>query len=213
MTADATFLTRQVELAIAAGEAQRSKLMQDALEVPGLTSVKVRHFLNTLCDWPGCSYLEVGTHRGATLVSAAYGNPGYYAGVDNWSEFADEGQARTDCYYTLGKLAGQCCVAMTEADCWDLAARLPDEMFQVFFYDGSHDLESQRAALRAFDHALRKPCVLVVDDWRQRQVRAGTELGIQDMQYRIVQEWKLRSERNKNPAGWWCGVYVAVLDR
>ena len=47
-----------------------SKITQEVLDVVGMSSPKVRHFLNNICNRPGTRYLEIGSHFGSTLISA-----------------------------------------------------------------------------------------------------------------------------------------------
>ena len=50
-----------------------SKLPVEVLDLPGMSSYKVRHFLNNLCArFINTSYMEVGCYKGSTLISAGY---------------------------------------------------------------------------------------------------------------------------------------------
>ena len=46
----------------------------DIPPIKGFSSDKVRRLLNWLCKPEGTNYLEIGTHRGSTLIPALYGN-------------------------------------------------------------------------------------------------------------------------------------------
>src|SRR5262245_31638023 len=81
-------LAERVGAAIRFADAGSSRLAPSVLTLEGMSSPKVRHLLNRLCDRPGARYLEVGVLSGSTLVSALSGNPFARAfGVENWSEF------------------------------------------------------------------------------------------------------------------------------
>ena len=69
--------------------------------VQGLTSARVRHFLNNLCSQEGAVYLEVGVYAGATFCAAVQNNDmvAAYAN-DNWSQ-PDLQPAREDLELTL----------------------------------------------------------------------------------------------------------------
>src|SRR5210317_616611 len=60
-----------------------------ASDVPGMTSPKVRALLNAVVGLaPGWKHLEVGTHMGATFISAMLGNmDAYGVSYDNFSQF------------------------------------------------------------------------------------------------------------------------------
>ena len=69
--------------------------------VQGLTSARVRHFLNNLCSQEGAVYLEVGVFAGATFCAAVQNNDmvAAYAN-DDWSQ-PDLQPAREDLELTL----------------------------------------------------------------------------------------------------------------
>ena len=61
------------------------KLIERERELFGLSSTRLRALLNNLCTPKGTNYLEIGVYRGATLISAVYGNPTCKAiGIDNF---------------------------------------------------------------------------------------------------------------------------------
>lgn len=78
---------------------EHSKISQREKELFGLSSSRLRCLLNNLCSKEDVKYLEIGVYRGATLLSALYGNPTCKAvGIDNFKhdprepkKFAAEG--------------------------------------------------------------------------------------------------------------------------
>ena len=70
----------------------KSNLDEDVLSINGMSSPKVRHLINNICSISGIShYLEVGTWRGSTLISAISNNKNIKMalGVDNFSQFVE----------------------------------------------------------------------------------------------------------------------------
>lgn len=64
---------------------EHSKVSQREHEIFGLSSKRLRCFLNNLCSKDNTNLLEIGTYRGSTLLSALYGNPGCKAvSIDNF---------------------------------------------------------------------------------------------------------------------------------
>src|SRR5579872_3190335 len=53
-------LINHVQKSIKNAERGISKLSKDVLGIDGLSSSKVRHFLNNICSIPGTNYLEIG---------------------------------------------------------------------------------------------------------------------------------------------------------
>ncbi len=71
-----------------------SNLSKDIFYLDGMSSPKVRAFLNNLCEREGTRYLEIGSWKGSTLISALYANEQMVdlaIGIDNFTEFADLG--------------------------------------------------------------------------------------------------------------------------
>jgi hypothetical protein len=74
-----------VQAALELADNEHSKLSEREKELFGLSSTRLRAFLNNLCSKPQTSYLEIGVYRGATILSALYGNEGTKAvGVENF---------------------------------------------------------------------------------------------------------------------------------
>jgi len=75
-----------VEGCLKLADSENSKLTMTERELTGDNSPKLKSFLNNLCAKDGTNYLELGVYRGASLISAMYGNLKTKAvGVDNFS--------------------------------------------------------------------------------------------------------------------------------
>lgn len=74
-----------IDAALELSDAGVSKISERERELFGLSSTRLRSLLNNLCSKPDTNYLELGVYKGATLISAMFGNPGAKAvGVDNF---------------------------------------------------------------------------------------------------------------------------------
>ena len=74
-----------IDAALELSDSGISKISERERELFGLSSTRLRTLLNNLCSKPNTSYLELGVYKGATLVSALYGNTNVKAiGVDNY---------------------------------------------------------------------------------------------------------------------------------
>jgi agmatinase len=178
----------------AAGEG-RSKLPESVLSLPGMSSPKVRHLLNNLCDRPGARYLEIGVLTGSTLVSALFGNPYARAwAIENWSEF---GGPREGLLSSLDLLSHEerSRLAVLEEDCFGLDLRGLGPC-DVYFYDGNHERLSQRLAFTRFDPVLSDPFVAIVDDWNWEDVRQGTREAFAQLGYTAAFEAELPARFN-----------------
>ena len=75
-----------VDACLKMSDAEKSKLSDSERELFGQSSIKLKCLLNNLCSKDATRYLELGTSRGSTLISALYGNLKSHAvGVDDFS--------------------------------------------------------------------------------------------------------------------------------
>jgi len=75
------FIAAALELA----DIGQSKLTEREREIFGLSSVRLKAFLNNICSKPDTKYLELGVYKGSTIISAVFGNPTCKAmGVENF---------------------------------------------------------------------------------------------------------------------------------
>ncbi len=82
-----------VEESLRRADARESNLTRDILDVKGMCGTKNRHFFNNLCNFEGCTYLEIGSWNGASLVAAMQGNDLSATAIDNWSGFGGPREA------------------------------------------------------------------------------------------------------------------------
>jgi predicted O-methyltransferase YrrM len=76
------FITAVLELS----DIGQSKIGEHERELFGMSSPRLKALLNNLCSKEGTNYLELGTYKGSTLISAAYGNlKSKLVGVENYS--------------------------------------------------------------------------------------------------------------------------------
>jgi predicted O-methyltransferase YrrM len=135
----------------------------DLLEdVPGLAEPNNLALLNVAvrCLGPGEHYVEAGTFRGTSLISAALGNDGApLVAIDNWS-MGDGGREQLDANLTRYGVTA----TILEGDVFDvLRAGIPSPV-GVYYYDAGHSYEQQLAGLRLAERYLASPSVVIVDD-------------------------------------------------
>jgi hypothetical protein len=222
--ATAARLSAQARRAIAEAEKGRSRLPPAVLALEGYSSPTVRHFLNNLCSFAGANYLEVGTWKGSTLMSASYANAGRFTAVDDFSHHVvspREGRAARERLRRVRRqFQRQCRVDFHESDCWApaLLRRLPRGI-NVYFYDGRHTYEDQYRAFTHFEPVLAPRYIAVVDDWNRPYVRAATREALRDLGHQLVWErefftrgWYRQHATGQWPAAhWFNGMFVAVV--
>lgn len=193
-------------------------LPDDIIAMSGMSSRKVRNFLNRLVfALPSCSYLEIGLLRGATFISALYQNIfgiKQAIGIDNWSEF-DATKIEFMQYYD--KFIGQDYDRITayDEDCFKIDPHiLFNDPVDIYFYDGGHDEWEQRKAFEYYNGILADRFIAIVDDWNWQQVKDGTMKAFNKLGYSIPFSVELPAR----PEGWdveqwWNGLYVAVVEK
>lgn len=207
-------LETQVDRAIHRANLGVSGLNEAVLDIEGMSSPKVRHFLNNLTSFPTCRYLEVGSWKGSTFISALYNNQFYDAAwsVENWSEF---GGPKVEFHRNVELFLPRTNkFKLIEAD---FAMLNPTEHgisdVNVYFYDGSHDERSQYLALTQLHHVLTDQFIFVCDDWNHEPAREGTFKAIDALKLEIHQVWELSAAYNGDKEGYWNGLGVFVLEK
>jgi hypothetical protein len=194
-------------LSIERAERHLSRLDHAAFQARGFTSAKVRHLLNNLGSLDGLHYLEVGVHRGATFVATNYRNRLASAtAVDNWSEFAEDGEVKDDFLRHTSALLTPGTYRFLEQDCFSVREEQLPAPVNFYLYDGEHSHASQRQALTHFYPMLDDVFLFVVDDYTWEAARTGTQEAIAELDLTVRYEQELVD-------GWWNGLYVSVLQK
>lgn len=186
----------------------QTKLNNKAISMEGMSSPKVRNFLNKIVSYPGVSYLEIGVWRGATFYAALYGNnPEYALAIDNFSEFGGD-----ELVFQNNMSDVNTHFSFLNSDSFDIKNK-PEQKFNIYFYDGDHSAKAQRLALTYYQDMLTDEYVYICDDWNWDEVKKGTMEGIQENKLEIIQEWTLPANANGDMVNWWNGLWVAVLKK
>lgn len=190
-----------------------SQLTEEILKIEGMSNPPVRHLLNNLCAYPGTCYLEVGSWKGSTWISALYENQHFLyqaTAIDDWSQFGGP-KAKFDenCDRYLGSIVYKA----YSQDCFTLNLREPfDYPVTTYFYDGDHTAEAQELAFTYFNPVFDEVFIAIVDDWKFPQAQEGTRSAFKKLNYEILFEMELPPRRVAlDPVGFWNGTYVAVI--
>ena len=165
--------------------------------VEGLTSPRVRHFLNNLCSQEGAVYLEVGVYAGSTFCAAVQNNDmvAAYAN-DNWSQ-PNLQPAREDLELTLENVTVDTFVknlqenVTTETLDFDIQVLNGDSSglgkkdfkhnVNIIFYDGDNSEGKMREFFLNMIEFTEDVFTLVVDDANIEQNIAITKRFIDGM--------------------------------
>jgi len=232
--ANAAELIEHVRLCIVNARSGLSRLLSvpDVLQIEGMSSLSVRHLLNNLASAPGTRYLEIGSWRGSTFVSALAKNAEAVddaLAVDAWShETSDE-------KWLFGK-SGDDNLAAFERNVErfvsaDLSGRylrrdfrvlkdvevssnesLEKALFNVYLFDGPHEAGDHEDALTLVRHHLARTFVYIVDDWNYPPVQEGTYRAIAKLGLEVLWAEALGGERPNGVMGpWHNGMWIGVL--
>ena len=194
--------------------------------VPGLSSARVRHFLNNLCSQEGAVYLEVGVYAGSTFCAAIQNNDmvAAYAN-DDWSQPnlqpAREGLEvplyDVDVNTFVQNLQENITTDSLEFDVQVLkgdSSQLGKKDFKhdvnIIFYDGDN---SEKKMLEFFRNMLEytaKVFTLVIDDANIEENVKITKTWVKEHGIKIMYERELLNDQ-EDANMWWNGLYVLVL--
>jgi SAM-dependent methyltransferase len=228
------FIDRSIEKA----KIGESHLSKDILNINGMSSDKVRHLLNNLCSRENTNYLEVGSWRGSTFLSAISNNPVTHAvAIDNFSQFVEPHPHTKEWLYLNSNPLYQfpihpryelennikyfeldhedTLIDVFDMDCQskellEFLGEMPK--FNVYFYDGEHSYESQKLGIKNYLQFLTPDAIIVVDDWNASDASRGTVDGIEEAGKKIKYRKDLMSRGNCDREGFWNGVGIICLE-
>lgn len=198
----------------AIGDAERlcSKLSEEILGIAGMSSPKVRHLLNNLCQRDRARYLEVGVWAGSTFVSALFGNRNTVTAADAIDNFSQFGGTRKTFDDNCRRHIVDVPFTVHESGFRDVTPDLTP-LVNIYFYDGDHSAADQRDAILHFQPCLANEFVLLVDDWNWPDVKCGTYEALAKSGMRLGRYWELPADYNGDTAQWWNGLFVAVINK
>lgn len=193
----------------------QSKITPEILAMQGMTGDKTRHLYNNICDLPGATYLEIGTWRGSSFISAMYKNTNTFGiSVDNWSEFnggREDFHANIRRFLTNGEQT-----LNHDKDCWTVDKNDLPRPIDIFMYDGWHSYETQKKAITYYHQFFSKYVIIMVDDWACDwvDVKRGTMDGLAECKLNILFQHEIGLvNTNQHHFGgdtFWngCGIFV-----
>jgi len=219
-------LIEHIEKSLEFGKLEVSKIIQDIFDIPGLTSNKVRCFLNNICGIDGCSYLELGSYRGSTFCSAIYANNLNAVAIDNWSspdlkpfrsdmwkeweEHNERENPREEFVSNVKKIKGDNIIKVFDDNYWDFDVNLIPFKIDILFYDGNHTYKDQYQMVTKFKDILSDIFILIVDDWNWE--RDGILHAIEDLNFKILYDKQIYTN-GEDPNDFWNGLGIFLLER
>lgn len=190
------------------GEHPRDRRLARVLdEVKGLACENNLALLNLAASLlpDGESYVEIGTFRGTSLISAMLGNEGReFVAIDDFS-FRDGTREQLE---TNLERFGLPEPTILEGDAFELVrgGALEGRRAGVYYYDNGHEYEQQLEALRMIEPYLAERALVIVDDSDWDDVSRATRVWL-DEQPRAELLLDIAGKSRGNPA-WWQGMWA-----
>jgi len=189
------------------------------IDIPGLTSTRVQSLINGLAK-SSSKYLEIGSYQGATAAAALSGNKLEAYFVDMW-ESAPQAVRRgweTPVTNTIEEFKqnikpykGDNKIFISNSDMFRVdVSKISD--IDLFFYDGPHDHESTKNAVKYYYPSFANQSILVFDDANWTEVVQGAHKGILESGLNILYSKKVLNSLESD-TDWWNGLYVVVVEK
>jgi len=182
-----------------------SRFAEILAALPGLTQPNNLALLNVAarCLDEGESYVEVGTFRGTSLVSAHLDNDGDFVAIDNWS-LGDGSREQLEA--NLERYGLQ--ATMLEGDAFETlrGSALEGRTVGVYYYDNGHEYEQQLDGMRLIEPYLASPALVIVDDTDWERVERAVDDYLAE-QPRATEIYSVDGKDRGHPE-WWEGMRV-----
>lgn len=205
-----------IDLAIERAIARKSKLTDEAMRVPMLGSLQIRHLLNNLGGLAS-HYLEHGVHKGGSFCSTVFQNQLLTAtAVDSFeSDLTNQVDPAEPIFLENANkfLHPGTTFKMIKSDSFAVSPEQIENKIDLYYFDGCHSYEHQRKALTHFKDVMEDEFIYVVDDFMLDEVRNGTWDGIREAGYDVLYERELVTSHEYDNESWWRGFFVALLKK
>ena len=213
-----------VKTALTKSKNNESKISEKTKNLPGLTSEKVKHFINNLCELPDCKYLEAGVFQGSIFAAAVERNDLVATAIDNFSERSimpmdsnvninsEKGNNKEIFLRNIKDLVLNKQVNIIDSNVFEADLNKISLKSNVIFMDIEHTYESHYNFLNKFYEKIDNTFVYVVDDWNWLQVRDATFKSIEDLKLKtLFKEEIFTKGEDKND--YWNGLGIFVLNK
>ena len=213
-------LVARVLDAIDIGSKHESSFNEERFYIPGLSSNKIRHFLNHLCGFNDSIYLELGCYTGSTFYAATENNPIRAFAVDNFIE-KDIKPFRDDVYLPTVKDPAVEFLSKFNNPRWTFSNKDVRELSEkdisdkpnIIFYDAGHEYYQQTENLEAIKDLFADKFILVLDDANFEGVVESANDFIESNKYNVLFSRKILTTVLEDDTSWWNGLYIMVVEK
>ncbi len=159
-------------------------------------------------------YLEIGSWKGSTVITALFGNTCKALCIDNWSDF---GGPKYEFLQNLQDFQIEDRVEFIEEDFRNVDY-CNIGSFDIFFYDGPHEEIDHYDGILIPQPAMKQEYFLIVDDWNWLQVRIGTIRALSDSNSTIQFAIEILTTQDdthtaRSRSDWHNGCFLAVVKK
>jgi hypothetical protein len=206
-----------VQEAVSKGIQRQSKLDEEALMVPGLMSLNIRHILNNLGSISNI-VCDHGSHVGGSFCSMVHRNDNIKQAIsiDSWLSDKTEGHEHYEHFLANAKwhTPENTALQVVRSDSFSVDLNLfPPEGIDFYYYDAAHDETSQRKGLTYYLPVLADTFIFCVDDYMLPEVKKGTQDGIKESGCEVLYENELITDHEYDNESFWRGWYIALLKK
>lgn len=189
------------------------------INIPGLTSTRVQSLINGLAK-SSSKYLEIGSYQGATAAAALSGNNIHAYFVDTWQDAPQavregwetpETNSLEEFKNNIEQYKGENKVFISNSDMFKVNLSNISDV-DLFFYDGPHDFESTKNAVKYYSKSFADQSILIFDDANWTEVVKGAHKGIVESGLKILYSKKVLNALESDTE-WWNGLYIVVVEK
>ena len=211
-------LTTHIENSVKFGDLEVSKLTHELLAIEGLTSAKVKMFLNNLCSLENSIYLELGVYKGGTFCSALFQNNCKGVAIDGWLDNLIPNTFQ-DTFYSNENIQEifleniKKYTILKEVEVYKSRFQTFDytviKQPTIIFYDGEISQIEIYSTLVNLFKVLKGTFIMVFDDWNWTNQIIKTFL--KQHKIKILYEKQIFTQ-TEDPKGYWNGLGIYILD-
>ncbi len=191
---------------------RRMKILADN-RVEGMSTENVRFFINEIVRQFAEKgvFLEVGTWRGCSLLSAAlFNHSSRCISIDNFSQFDNGNNNEKILKENLQKFGNPKNIEYYKGDyrkvIKEIFSKEPNLKVNVYFYDGNHSYKNQLNGLKIIMPHLAEKCLIIVDDLNWKRIEKANKDFIKENPC-FKSLTKIKTEGNGWP-DWWNGIEI-----
>jgi len=203
-----------IKQAIEKADKMQSRLDGQSIMVPALASLRIRHLLNNLGAISTVA-VDHGSHVGGSFCSIVANNPNLEVAVsiDSWASDETEGHKYEQDFRGNAErfIPKKTKLQVIKSDSFSVDLSVLPKNIDLYYFDGSHDADSQCRAITYYLPAMANEFIYCVDDFMLEDVKEGTERGIKESGVEVLFEQEFVTDHEYDNMSWWRGWKVFLL--